>query len=134
MNKKGYTQFIVIGFIVLAIWGIVSSLGWVGSNNKLDTEQEKTDYWKGLNSQCQQELGIACEQIEDQTKTISDLQGKIGILENQNNSDKYAVLWIGPEIIINETWAIIINIGLSISLISVSFTLKFVFGGDKKRK
>ena len=109
-NKRGYTQLIVIGFVALAIWGIVSSLGWVDSNNKLNTEQERTDYWKGLNSQCRQELGTACDLIEDQTKTISYLQGELGVLKNQNNSDKYAVLWFGPEIIINETWALIINI------------------------
>jgi hypothetical protein len=132
MKKKGQVPLpLIIGIAVIIIFGM--AFGWWGTNEKLNTEQEKTEYWKGLNSQCQRELGEACEQIDNQEEVISDLREKINIFETQNSTDKYAILWVGPEVIISETWALIINISLSLFSISL-IKIVIQFGNGKKRR
>lgn len=130
-NKRGFldphTLAIIAGVIV-----VILLLGWynssVKSKQEIEIEKLRNQDLQTQLYKTQSDLNGANEIIQNQTIQINKLVEELN--QYRNSYGYFPLFWL-TEIKITEVWAIILNISLfGFSLI----TIKFIFGGNKKRR
>lgn len=126
-NKKGYTQIVIVGGIIVALIIFALYFSLSESEKQIEAEKQKNTQLEGQLYNIQTNLDEANKIIRNQSLQINQLN--IELNQYKNSYGYFPLFWL-EDIKLTKEWIIIINISLAL----FSFSLfKIVIWFGKKR-
>ena len=148
MNKKGqfdpYTLgAIAIGILILAIvipffTDAIADINCQDERQELERLNNQLAVCQGSEQQANEQLANCQGQLDPLIKENEELKDRLSKLQEElNNCQKtkeyFPVFWLA-NVNLTDTWIIILNISLGISIVSIFNILRWMFSSNKKKR